>query len=113
MNRYPLKEQVERINTTKLAAIPGASQKYVAQDLAGTDGNGRPTPMEQAIRLLDQTKFVPELVLKVGAFVMLLMVSQYCILIRAVLTLPEQHRYGIMQWLHWYVNACLTFRQPR
>jgi hypothetical protein len=70
-----MKREVDNLNSSKLSAIKSELHKYVAQDIAGVSPNGTRMSMDQVIKLMDQTKFVPILEIKVGAIVMLLTVS--------------------------------------
>jgi len=72
----PRKVDVNRINRQKLNTCQGPTKVYLAQDMPGTTALGVPLGREEATKLLNQeTRFPEKLDLRIGAQVMLVMVS--------------------------------------
>ncbi|KIK71395.1 hypothetical protein GYMLUDRAFT_332531 [Collybiopsis luxurians FD-317 M1] len=74
---YPLREQVNNANRTRLAELPGEPYTYTAMDIPGKDLDGQPIGSEQMERLLDRLVVSKAITLKVGAQVMLVKASAF------------------------------------
>jgi len=77
---FSRRAEVDRANQERLRQLPGEEVSYRALDYPGYDSKGHPTAHQRMVQLLDQTRAVPLLTLRVGAQVMLTKVSsQYSI----------------------------------
>ena len=77
---FSRRAEVDRANQARLKQLPGEEASYRASDYPGYDSKGHPTSHQRMVQLLDQTRAVPLLTLRVGAQVMLIKVSnQYSI----------------------------------
>jgi ATP-dependent DNA helicase PIF1 len=77
---FSRRAEVDRANQARLKQLPGEEASYKGIDYPGYDSRGHPTPHQRMVQLLDQTRAVPLLTLRVGAQVMLIKVSsQYSI----------------------------------
>jgi hypothetical protein len=78
---FSRRAEVDRANQARLKQLPGEEASYRALDYPGYDSKGYPTPHQRMVQLLDQTRAVPLLTLRVGAQVMLIKVpNQYSVL---------------------------------
>jgi len=77
---FSRRAEVDRANQARLQQLPGEEASYKAVDHPGCDSRGLLIPHQRMVQLLDQTRAVPLLTLRVGAQVMLIKVSsQYSI----------------------------------
>ena len=74
---FSRRAEVERANQARLKQLPGEEASYKALDYPGYDSKGHPTLHQRMVQLLDQTRAVPILTLRVGAQVMLIKVSSH------------------------------------
>ena len=81
---FSRRAEVDRANQARLKQLPGEEASYKGFDYPGYDSKGHPTPHQRMVQLLDQTRAVPLLTLRVGAQVMLIKVSSYY-------SIPEQN----------------------
>lgn len=72
---FSRRAEVDRANQARLKQLPGEEASYRGTDYPGYDSKGHPTPHQRMVQLLDQTRVVPLLTLRVGAQVMLIKVS--------------------------------------
>ncbi|KAK4684447.1 ATP-dependent DNA helicase PIF1, partial [Tremellales sp. Uapishka_1] len=69
---YPTRREVDAINMSELAKLPGAPRFYIASDHAGEDSRGYRLTPKQATKLLNARVTWPaEISLKIGAMVLL------------------------------------------
>jgi hypothetical protein len=68
---------VKRSNEERLASLPGEELVYKAVDIAGFDIEGKVLSPARASELADRTLAAREVILKVGAQVMLIMVREF------------------------------------
>jgi ATP-dependent DNA helicase PIF1 len=73
---FSRRTEVDRANQERLRQLPGEEASYRAFDYPGYDSKGHPTSNQRMVQLLDQTRAVPVLTLRVGAQVMLMKVSR-------------------------------------
>ena len=71
VNLYPRKAEVDRLNASRLDVLQSPIQEFVAFDQPGTNTKGYALTQPAATDLLDRnTRWIPDLRLKVGAMVM-------------------------------------------
>jgi len=69
---FPLRAQVERANSLRLAMLPDPSHTYTSIDTPGSDSNGVPLSPGTFEKVLERLVALKEVILKVGAQVMLI-----------------------------------------
>ncbi|TFK57656.1 hypothetical protein OE88DRAFT_159416 [Heliocybe sulcata] len=69
---YPLRQDVDRANESRLSALTTPEHRYLASDVPGCNANGDETSLDALETILGRLLAQQEVVLKVGAQVMLI-----------------------------------------